>query len=314
MIITVKDGNKPSYEIDLDKFGKEVVSFGRQSDCDIVLNRPFVSRLHGCFYKENNTWYVQDLDSTCGVFCHGEKINKKNFLSEETVTLFGSSHNRENSVEFKNVTPASVNYNQQPVNEYVPKTPVQTYQAPVHMAQPNQQHIYYGQPNLGMNWFNFLIYFGLYAFGVICIVSSIMYFNVFFETKKELEEYEMHYGYLDEEWQEFVDEYSHATGRLNYNETKSVCIIFFAMGLSSLLIGILPFYIRSKLAAFEAKGITEYLTLLFFIIGLYTLAIIFVIVRGGTDYFYFGALYITLSFSFYAANKVYFEKRRHLFH
>lgn len=76
MIITVRDGNKPPYKVDLDRFGKEVVSFGRQSDNDIVIDALCASRLHGCFYKENGITYIEDINSTNGLYFHGNKIKR----------------------------------------------------------------------------------------------------------------------------------------------------------------------------------------------------------------------------------------------
>lgn len=78
MIVTIRDDNKPSYEIDLDGFGKEVVTFGRQNDNDIVLCAQGVSRIHGCFYKENGVTYIEDMNSTNGIYSNGEKILRKN--------------------------------------------------------------------------------------------------------------------------------------------------------------------------------------------------------------------------------------------
>lgn len=74
MQITIYYGNQNLGSYDLEQFHKEVVSFGRQPDNDIVLNYDFVSRVHGVFYKENCIWYVQDLNSTNGVQFEGRKI------------------------------------------------------------------------------------------------------------------------------------------------------------------------------------------------------------------------------------------------
>ena len=74
MQITICYGNQNLGSYDLEQFHKEVVSFGRQPDNDIVLNYDFVSRVHGVFYKENGIWNVQDLNSNNGVQFEGRKI------------------------------------------------------------------------------------------------------------------------------------------------------------------------------------------------------------------------------------------------
>lgn len=87
MKITVRDGDKPSYEIDLNKFGKDVVSFGRQSDCDIVIGEMCASRVHGCFYKENGITYIEDMNSTNGLRFHGNKIKRTPLNAGDTIEI-----------------------------------------------------------------------------------------------------------------------------------------------------------------------------------------------------------------------------------
>ena len=50
--IVIYYGNQKSESYNLEQFQKEVVSFGRQPDNDIVLDLEFVSRIHGVFYME----------------------------------------------------------------------------------------------------------------------------------------------------------------------------------------------------------------------------------------------------------------------
>ena len=71
--ITIGD-NTNSYN--LDNYNKDVISFGRSSECDIVINAPSVSKLHGCIYKEGNSWNIKDLDSRYGVYLNGSRIKE----------------------------------------------------------------------------------------------------------------------------------------------------------------------------------------------------------------------------------------------
>lgn len=73
LYVTVFDGEKTSYEICLAGTGKEVVSFGRQNDCDIVLSSEFASRIHGCIYVKDGTCYVEDMGSTNGLVYNGRR-------------------------------------------------------------------------------------------------------------------------------------------------------------------------------------------------------------------------------------------------
>lgn len=74
--IVIYYGNKKSESYNLEQFQKEVVSFGRQPDNDIVLDLEFVSRIHGVFYMEEGIWYVQDLNSTNGILVNGNRIEQ----------------------------------------------------------------------------------------------------------------------------------------------------------------------------------------------------------------------------------------------
>ena len=60
---------------DLDSYGKDVIFFGRSSECDIRLNRPYVSRRHGIFYKQNGKWFIKDAGSLNGIFGENGKID-----------------------------------------------------------------------------------------------------------------------------------------------------------------------------------------------------------------------------------------------
>lgn len=81
-------------DINLDGFNKDVVSFGRSSECDIQLNVEYVSRLHGCFYKENGNWFFKDMNSTHGIFFRGAKTDSSILSNnDELLLLKGSNSN-----------------------------------------------------------------------------------------------------------------------------------------------------------------------------------------------------------------------------
>ncbi len=53
--------------------GDRVVA-GRDPECELVLNGAEVSRRHACFEREEEGYWVRDLDSINGVFVNGERI------------------------------------------------------------------------------------------------------------------------------------------------------------------------------------------------------------------------------------------------
>ena len=85
MQVVIRDGEKAAYTVNLDNFGKDVVSFGRHPDSDIVLTSQKASRVHGCFYKDRGVWYIKDLNSTNG-------INHNNIKISEMAVFPGSSY------------------------------------------------------------------------------------------------------------------------------------------------------------------------------------------------------------------------------
>ncbi len=82
----------------LNSYGKEVVSFGRSSECDIQIPKNYISRVHGCFYLENGEWFIKDMNSTNGIYFNSNKIDalrlalgpiriSKNMNSEDYITI-----------------------------------------------------------------------------------------------------------------------------------------------------------------------------------------------------------------------------------
>lgn len=61
MWVEIGETGRESRTIDLDSFGKDVVSFGRHPECDIVLYSSIVNDVHGCFYLENGKWHIKNL-------------------------------------------------------------------------------------------------------------------------------------------------------------------------------------------------------------------------------------------------------------
>lgn len=100
MYITVFDGDRAPYEIKLSDFNKDVISFGRQKNCDIVLNSEYVSRVHGCIYMEGNRLIVEDMNSTNGIVCAGKRVRKKNLHNGDYVRIITSRNVADEGVLF----------------------------------------------------------------------------------------------------------------------------------------------------------------------------------------------------------------------
>lgn len=87
MNIVVYDSNGDQKTYNIEAFQKEVVSFGRQPDNDIVLKHDFVSRVHGVIYQEGQSYYVEDLDSTNGIYVNGSLVKRTRIQNGDSIVL-----------------------------------------------------------------------------------------------------------------------------------------------------------------------------------------------------------------------------------
>lgn len=70
-VITVFDGKRPPRRIDLEKYSRECISFGRGKDNDIILQSRVVSRKHGYFSIRKNGIEINAEDSTNYLILNG---------------------------------------------------------------------------------------------------------------------------------------------------------------------------------------------------------------------------------------------------
>ena len=110
MIVTIFDGNAQPWQVDLMSFGKSVITIGRASDNDIVLQSILVSKYHArfvidqaekcCIYDNQSTngIYVEDVKTSSANLMTGNVIRIKNEgAAEQNVTiLFGKEGNSTN--------------------------------------------------------------------------------------------------------------------------------------------------------------------------------------------------------------------------
>ena len=84
LYITIFDGDVKPYEIRLADYNKEVISFGRAEDNDIVLKSVFASRYHGVIYLDGDKVRIERLpESKNGLWYRGKRI-KSTVLREGT--------------------------------------------------------------------------------------------------------------------------------------------------------------------------------------------------------------------------------------
>ena len=107
----VKTGGKKNTNPNLNKYGLEItkaggnedleeesvmlirgdVTIGRKDDNAIILSEPFVSGHHARVYTKNNTLYIEDLNSTNGIYVNDEKVQGKTKLITDDEIKIGSA-------------------------------------------------------------------------------------------------------------------------------------------------------------------------------------------------------------------------------
>ena len=68
-----------------------IITLGRKPENTIVLTEPFVSGNHAKIYAKNNNLYVEDLNSTNGVYVNNERIQEKYKLVADDDVKIGSA-------------------------------------------------------------------------------------------------------------------------------------------------------------------------------------------------------------------------------
>jgi len=202
----------------------------------------------------------------------------------------GNSQPQQNYQQTPDVANAqNTGYNQVP-NYNAQNT---TYNQVPNYNAPNYQYpVTPAQPNLPMNWFKFLIYFSLFAGGVLDIISGFSLISG------------ISYG-------EYKNYYYSFFGGL-----QAFDIIF---GLMTIGVGVYLFITRFQLSGYKKKG-PMFAVLVYAINAGVTLIqlIGYIIILGdsfdfSSSIFSRNVIMIIVNLAMVFANKVYFDKRKHLF-
>ncbi len=91
--MTTKDTQLPKsfFIVDSSKIfsiEKSLVTIGRNSDNDLVLNDPHISRKHAELCFSEGRFLIRDLDSTGGTFVNDEKVTERQLSPGDVIMLF----------------------------------------------------------------------------------------------------------------------------------------------------------------------------------------------------------------------------------
>ena len=93
--LTVVIGEKKPYDIDLNEYGKALITFGRSPDNDIRLDSAITSAYHGALTYEDGRVWIEDYRSTNGIYINGQRIYEKTPLSSGDAVTFESPNARQ---------------------------------------------------------------------------------------------------------------------------------------------------------------------------------------------------------------------------
>ena len=89
VMLTVCDGEAVGQGFLLDR---PVISLGRGSECEIVINDVSISRRHAQILRQANGYFVQDLESRNGTTVNGEPLHEPRLLHIGDIVCLGSIH------------------------------------------------------------------------------------------------------------------------------------------------------------------------------------------------------------------------------
>ena len=65
----------------------DLITIGRGADCDIVLDEDCVSSRHACVRKEQDEYFLIDLNSVNGVFLNGEQVDEAKLKDGDVIRI-----------------------------------------------------------------------------------------------------------------------------------------------------------------------------------------------------------------------------------
>ena len=313
MQVQISIDNNP-YIYNLEAFGKDVVSFGRDAECDIQIKKNYVSRNHGCFFRENGRWFIQDLNSTNGIYLKAKRIQQLELVRDSVILV-----NQNDPGDVVRITPLAqvvqgvIDRNYQ-VDETIQLQELATSE-PVYPGYKGAQgffdisepetgvsgEVYESEHNLvqgtndpGMKWFNFIIWIQLFLTALLGLINGIRLISggVYGKNASAV-----------------------------YNTFGGLKVLDVIVGILFLLIAVAAVFVRFQLAGFKMNAPRLYLILLITIVSV---TLVYYVIAG---------IILTkdsrLSFSdilepstvvsmatslvLVFVNMVYFEKRKHLF-
>mgnify|MGYP001821580712 FL=1 len=66
---------------------KEIITIGRNNNCDIQINNLGVSKKHAAITRRNGSYFIEDFNSTNGTLLNNEQISKAGLSGNDVITI-----------------------------------------------------------------------------------------------------------------------------------------------------------------------------------------------------------------------------------
>ena len=66
---------------------KEIITIGRNNNCDIQINNLGVSKKHAAITRRNGSYFIEDFNSTNGTLLNNEQISKAALSGNDVITI-----------------------------------------------------------------------------------------------------------------------------------------------------------------------------------------------------------------------------------
>ena len=96
--LTVFDGSSEPISYSLSGFGKEIITFGRGDQNDIVVRSRYISRFHGRFMFQNGNWVIEDNNSTNGLIFNDALFRSRRLEDGDSIRIDDMSEATVNGV------------------------------------------------------------------------------------------------------------------------------------------------------------------------------------------------------------------------
>ena len=82
LVLMLKNNELKTVETD-----KDTITIGRNNNCDIQINNLGVSKKHATITRQDDNYYIEDLNSTNGTLLNNEPVTRAGLSGKDVITV-----------------------------------------------------------------------------------------------------------------------------------------------------------------------------------------------------------------------------------